>query len=870
MAASPLSSSSSSPRVVDVLWATESGRARACARRTVRLLLRAASGSGGGLVDGDGGVDGDGDGCSAEGEGRGGGAGGRSRGKVEVRGMSSLDDFGDRFFSLGGRRRRGEGAEDEEGDCPPPPPLLLLFASTTGDAEVPSTALNTWRRLLSKSLPSDAFDGVPFALFALGDRSYGPDAYCAAGRKMAARLVQLGATAACKVGYGDDGSPNGGVFADLDRWIGEELLPAAERRWGAGSGREPGPEEGPVAGPDAAEDGGLAEDSLPYEATIVSSDETSSNVQNPMSHEWQRGCFAAHYRRHFARSRPADAYRYGKCLTRTTQQAIEEKRQPVGEADDAPLLGRVIVNERITAEGWMQDTRHVRMRVAGRMNDSSGGQSASASDDGGTEALPYRAGDVATILPSNPPSLVERFLSVLPESISSAADETLSVKHRPHRSNLTLSHPWPERCTLRGLLTHCADLQSLPEREDLFALSGYCNPSHAEGNDQREKLISLSEPAGAALYGDYIIREKRNWADVLYDFDSIRYEGRGREVEDGDMGNGEVGGASNDDLTNDEETTDGLAEGEGAPLTLSALLSLLPSISPRHFSIASSPSYLKRRSSEATSAGDSEGDADGNSEGDSGADSGDGKGAEPGWDVELCVAVAKGATSRGRPYEGLCSSYLASLAPRSEGDVVRLWIRPGSFAGLPLEPSGDPTRRGSYETPVLCVGAGTGVAPLRSLILEREARRERENGASRAPDGESQSSQQADNVLVFGCRKRSADYYYGDEWDALSRSGRLRLVNAFSRDQAHKLYVQRALREADGGTDDEGGGALIARHVLERGGAIYVAGGSKMARAVREEIVEALGARLEGGERDAKRLLNRMKRRGTFAVEAWS
>jgi hypothetical protein len=46
-----------------------------------------------------------------------------------------------------------------------------------------------------------------------------------AGRKLAARLVQLGATPICKLGYGDDGSPNGGVFADLDIWLEEELFP---------------------------------------------------------------------------------------------------------------------------------------------------------------------------------------------------------------------------------------------------------------------------------------------------------------------------------------------------------------------------------------------------------------------------------------------------------------------------------------------------------------------------------------------------------------------------------------------------------------------------------------------------------------------
>ena len=99
------------------------------------------------------------------------------------------------------------------------------------------------------------------------------------------------------------------------------------------------------------------------------------------------------------------------------------------------------------------------------------------------------------------------------------ADDILHIQYNPDHACTTMNHPWPKTCTLRGLLTHCADIRSLPEREDLFALSAYCNLNHADGQDQREKLMSLSKTAGAALYGDYIIREKRNWADVFYDFD---------------------------------------------------------------------------------------------------------------------------------------------------------------------------------------------------------------------------------------------------------------------------------------------------------------------------------------------------------------
>ncbi len=116
-----------------------------------------------------------------------------------------------------------------------------------------------------------------------------------------------------------------------------------------------------------------------------------------------------------------------------------------------------------------------------------------------------------------------------------------------------------------------------------------------------------------------------------------------------------------------------------------------------------------------------------------------------------------------------------------------------------------------------------------------------------------------DNILVFGCCILTSDYYYGHEWTGLVKDERLRLITAFSHDQGHgKLYVQRALRE------------LIATHLLNRMGAVYIPGGSKMARAVKDEIVVALGARLKGGRKMQRNNWNKLKHLGLFSIEAWS
>ena len=87
-------------------------------------------------------------------------------------------------------------------------------------------------------------------------------------------------------------------------------------------------------------------------------------------------------------------------------------------------------------------------------------------------------------------------------------------------------------------------------------------------------------------------------------------------------------------------------------------------------------------------------------------------------------------------------------------------------------------------------------------------------------------------------------------------------VNAvFSRDQVKRIDVQDFVKNE--------GREVIAAHILA-GGGVAIAGGASMAAAVQNEIVEILGERIEGGTAIAKRLISGLKRKGLFAVEAWT
>jgi sulfite reductase (NADPH) flavoprotein alpha-component len=172
--------------------------------------------------------------------------------------------------------------------------------------------------------------------------------------------------------------------------------------------------------------------------------------------------------------------------------------------------------------------------------------------------------------------------------------------------------------------------------------------------------------------------------------------------------------------------------------------------------------------------------------------------AAPG-EVHLTVAAVR-YSSHGRERMGVASTFLADRI--AIGRPVPIFIEPNAEFRLP-EDSGQA---------MIMIGAGTGVAPFRSFLQEREAL-----GAA------------GNNWLFFGDRHFSTDFLYQREWLRWLRDGRLtRLDVAFSRDQERKIYVQDRLRER--------AGDVFAW--LEKGAAVYVCGAEAMGRAVQQSLVD--------------------------------
>lgn len=156
--------------------------------------------------------------------------------------------------------------------------------------------------------------------------------------------------------------------------------------------------------------------------------------------------------------------------------------------------------------------------------------------------------------------------------------------------------------------------------------------------------------------------------------------------------------------------------------------------------------------------------------------------------------------ANGRDRSGVCSVQIAERI--QPGDKLPIYIQNNENFKLPENP----------DTPIIMVGPGTGVAPFRSFLQERE-----EIGA----EGKS--------WLFFGDQHFVTDFLYQTEWQNWLKDGVLTKMNiAFSRDKAEKVYVQHRMLEH----------SKELFEWLEEGAVLYICGDEKhMAHDVHQTLL---------------------------------
>ncbi|WP_433030038.1 bifunctional cytochrome P450/NADPH--P450 reductase [Actinomycetospora sp. CA-053990] len=235
-------------------------------------------------------------------------------------------------------------------------------------------------------------------------------------------------------------------------------------------------------------------------------------------------------------------------------------------------------------------------------------------------------------------------------------------------------------------------------------------------------------------------------------------------------------------------------------LPFATFLDLLPPLRPRFYSISSSPQTAS--------------------------------------EVALTVGVLEGPARAGdgATFRGVCSGHLGDVP---EGGTVFTFVRSPSISFRPPE---------NPHVPMIMVGAGTGMAPFRGFLQERESLRARGVPIARS-------------LLFLGCRDPEDDLLYADELAAYEKAGVATLFPAYSRVPGSPYrYVQHALE----GAADEVWAAM------QEDAVVYVCGNaSTMAPGVRAALVAVFRAKTGAGEADGEAWLAGLRASNRYLEDIW-
>jgi sulfite reductase (NADPH) flavoprotein alpha-component len=295
-------------------------------------------------------------------------------------------------------------------------------------------------------------------------------------------------------------------------------------------------------------------------------------------------------------------------------------------------------------------------------------------------AIKYRIGEALAVFAHNDEKDVVKFLQTY--NVDPEALVALPVSHKKKKGEAETG-PSEETLTYFQLFSHVLDIFGRPSKKFYQALL-------ERATDEKEKttLTALLDADGKDEYKRRV-DETVTFAELLEEFPSARP-------------------------------------------TLEDLLTLVPRIKARHYSIASS---MKMNPTS----------------------------------VHLLIVVHDWTTPSGKYRIGQATRFLSSV---KVGQKLSVSVC-SSVMKLPTNP----------EDPIVMAGLGTGMAPFRAFIQERAFLR-------------SQGVKVGPVALYFGSRYKSKEYLYGDELDAYEADGLVTYLRcAFSRDQEHKIYIQDRIAE---------------------------------------------------------------------------
>ena len=199
--------------------------------------------------------------------------------------------------------------------------------------------------------------------------------------------------------------------------------------------------------------------------------------------------------------------------------------------------------------------------------------------------------------------------------------------------------------------------------------------------------------------------------------------------------------------------------------------------------------------------------------------------------VHLTISSVRWKNKK-RDYNGVCSTYLADDC--NENEKIKIFFTPNKSFRLPEDKDKD----------IIMIGPGTGIAPFRAFLQEREV-----------------TKSSGKNWLFFGDQTRDNDFIYEDELkDMLNKNILTKLDLAFSRDQKEKLYVQHKIYE----------NKKEFFSWIENGSIIYICGdATKMAKDVEDIILKIISEENNCSLNDSIEYLNKLKKEKRYLRDVY-
>ena len=199
--------------------------------------------------------------------------------------------------------------------------------------------------------------------------------------------------------------------------------------------------------------------------------------------------------------------------------------------------------------------------------------------------------------------------------------------------------------------------------------------------------------------------------------------------------------------------------------------------------------------------------------------------------VHLTISSVRWKNKK-RDYNGVCSTYLAD--DYNEKEKIKIFFTPNKSFRLPEDKDKD----------IIMIGPGTGIAPFRAFLQEREV-----------------TNSSGKNWLFFGDQTRENDFIYENELkDMLNKNILTKLDLAFSRDQKEKLYVQHKIYE----------NKKEFFSWIENGSIIYICGdATKMAKDVEDIILKIISEENNCSLNDSIEYLNKLKKEKRYLRDVY-